>query len=682
MKGEVSYEEGAVELLESRAGFCEWFRVGERARAERAVADLQRLGVRRLRFGVSWADYFREGGPAWYDWLIPFLASHLEILPCFTYTPPSLGIEPSTASPPRDPKAYADFMDTALDRYGEHFEWVELWNEPNNLNDWDFRLDPHWEIFSDMISKAAYWCQKRGYKTLMGGMAETNASWLAMIGDRGVLQHFDAIGVHGFPGTWDFVGFTWERNVENARETLHRYNPNAEVWVTEAGYSTWRHDEREQVNHLLEILRLPVERSYIYQLHDLHPDEPHQDGLREDVKHYHFGVKTAEGEPKLAFRLWEEGGVANLVDFARTMDRPFHIGRESGERPAVIFGGAGFVGTNVADRLCSAGTKVRIFDNLSRAGVEKNLAWLLNRYPEQVEIDLRDIRDPQAVKAAVADASCVFQLASQVAVTTSLLRPQEDFTVNACGTFNLLEALRTTNPVPLLFTSTNKVYGGLDSIPLKKQETRYTPESVKFEAFDESFPLNFCSPYGCSKGTADQYVLDYARSYGLPATVFRMSCIYGPHQWGTEDQGWVAHFINNALKGEPISIYGDGRQVRDVLYVDDLADAMAKAVDNIESISGEAFNVGGGVRSTLSLLELVDLLQENLGLKVELRFSDWRECDQRYYVSDTSKLESSLDWRPQVAPADGVRNLCEWLERNVRPRGRSFVAEKREQTFV
>lgn len=667
-----SYNLAETRIEPSKIGFCEWFRVGEYERVERALKDLESLSVERLRFGFSWADYFTPEGPNWYRWLIPKLAERVEALPCFTYTPPSLGIQESTASPPRNPKDYADFVDHALNRFGKWFEWVELWNEPNNLNDWDFRLDPHWEIFSDMVTKAAYWCQHRGYKTLLGGMAETDASWLSLMGERGVLQNFDAIGVHGFPGTWDFAGFSWERNIESAREVLHRFESKAAIWITEAGYSTWRHDERQQASHLLDIMRLPADRIYLYQLHDLHPDLPHQDGLREDLKHYHFGLKKADGTPKLSFRIWEERGLDGLKSFADSVDRPFFIGRKRQDRPAVVFGGAGFVGTNLVSRLCKSGRKTRIFDNLSRPGVERNLDWLLKEYPDQIDVDVRDVRDPQAVKSAVADAACVYHFAAQVAVTTSLIQPSEDFSVNAAGTVNILEALRTTNPAPLLFTSTNKVYGGLDSIGLERQESRYVPSASSADAVDESFPLDFKSPYGCSKGAADQYVLDYANSYGLPAVVFRMSCIYGPHQWGTEDQGWVAHFLRSAMRGEPINIYGDGRQVRDILYVDDLTAAMTRAIERIDAVAGKAFNIGGGKRSSISLLELVELMRNELGLRFDVRFDDWRESDQRYYISRTERAERNLGWKPLIKPRQGVRQLCDWL--------RSELDKESEQT--
>jgi CDP-paratose 2-epimerase len=312
----------------------------------------------------------------------------------------------------------------------------------------------------------------------------------------------------------------------------------------------------------------------------------------------------------------------------------------------LVTGGAGFVGTNVADRLLRSGERVRVFDNLGRQGVEENLVWLREQHGRRVDIELGDIRDPIAVSRAVRGVDRVFHFAAQVAVTTSLDDPYDDFTVNVGGTVRLLEALRGTG-VPLLFTSTNKVYGSL--------------VDVTGDCFgvSEERPLDFCTPYGCSKGAADQYVLDYAHSFGLPTVVFRMSCIYGPHQHGNEDQGWVAHFLLRALQGSPITIFGDGTQVRDVLFVDDLVDAMLATIGR----TGDVFNVGGGADNAISLLDLLDLIEEVHGEAPRVEFASMRPGDQRWYVSDTRKLEQAVGWRPRVGVADGVGLLYDWLSR-------------------
>lgn len=330
----------------------------------------------------------------------------------------------------------------------------------------------------------------------------------------------------------------------------------------------------------------------------------------------------------------------------------------------LITGGAGFIGTNVAKRLLSLGSEVTVFDDLSRPGVENNLRWLQGTFPGLVKAINGDVRDRAALDAAVVDASAVFHFAAQVAVTTSLVDPTRDFQVNALGTVNLLEALRALPvPPPLVFTSTNKVYGGLEDVSLRVRGDRYEPVDAVTRAsgIGETRALDFHSPYGCSKGAADQYVVDYARTYGLPAVVFRMSCIYGPHQHGTEDQGWVAHFLIQSMRGQEITVFGDGRQVRDVLFVEDLVDAFQAAVENIEALSGQAFNIGGGPDNTTSLLELIALIGELDGSRPTLRLEGWRPGDQRYYVTNTSKFTASTGWMPRVGVREGVGRLHQWL---------------------
>jgi len=333
--------------------------------------------------------------------------------------------------------------------------------------------------------------------------------------------------------------------------------------------------------------------------------------------------------------------------------------------PVLITGGAGFIGTNLAHRLLSQGQDVILFDNLSRDGVERNLLWLLDQHGSRIRFIHADTRDASAIATAVQSAARVFHFAAQVAVTTSLNDPLEDFEVNALGTLNLLEAIRALNrPVPLLFTSTNKVYGDLHEVPLVQRNGRYAPaDDAIAGGIGEDYGVDFHSPYGCSKGAADQYVLDYARTFGMPTVVFRMSCIYGPHQFGTEDQGWVAHFLLRALRGEPIMIYGDGCQVRDILYVDDLARAMLLAHEHIDDLSGQAFNIGGGPRNTVSLLELIELISK-LHRAPSLQFGDWRSADQRFYVSDTDAFSAATGWVPQVRVADGIARLHRWLTEN------------------
>jgi len=341
------------------------------------------------------------------------------------------------------------------------------------------------------------------------------------------------------------------------------------------------------------------------------------------------------------------------------------------DRPVLVTGGAGFIGCNIADRFAREGHEVIVLDALSRPGVERNLAWLKGRHGARVTSIIGDVRDEDTTVRAAANVKAVFHMAAQVAVTTSLVDPREDFDINVRGTFNMLEAVRLRGePIPFVFASTNKVYGDLADVKLACVEQRYVPQgAVANSGIDESRPLDFHTPYGCSKGSADQYVLDYARSFGIPSVVFRMSCIYGQRQMGTEDQGWVAHFLIRALSGEPITLYGDGCQVRDVLDVGDAVEAYYQAWGNVGRVAGNAFNLGGGPANAISLLQLVEVIREVTGRDVALDFEDWRQGDQRWYVSDASKARAALGLKAPLGWRQGVTRLAEWLqgERSTRP---------------
>jgi CDP-paratose 2-epimerase len=332
----------------------------------------------------------------------------------------------------------------------------------------------------------------------------------------------------------------------------------------------------------------------------------------------------------------------------------------------LVTGGAGFIGSNLVHRLLSAGEKVRILDNLSRPGVERNVRWLEENHGRKFELIVADVRQREVVRGALEGVEHVFHLAAQVAVTTSIADPTLDFDVNAAGTLVLLEAMRARpRPPSLLYTSTNKVYGALGDVELTSTPTRYVPVDPAMSAagISEARPLSFHSPYGCSKGTADQYVLDYAHTFGLQAVVFRMSCIYGHRQFGNEDQGWVAHFLIRALRDEPITIYGDGRQVRDILFIDDLVDALVTAKARIGELSGQVFNVGGGPEHTISLVELIEEVERRSRRRPRLNFADWRRADQRWYVSDARALGKAMGWTATTSTAEGIQRLFEWVAR-------------------
>jgi CDP-paratose 2-epimerase len=294
--------------------------------------------------------------------------------------------------------------------------------------------------------------------------------------------------------------------------------------------------------------------------------------------------------------------------------------------------------------------------------------------------DVGDVRDEDEVVRAAAEAQAVFHMAAQVAVTTSLVDPRDDFETNVKGTINVLDAIRMRRePIPVIFASTNKVYGDLADVEFHCTDERYDPDGpIARTGIGESRPLDFHTPYGCSKGAADQYVLDYARSFGVPTAVFRMSCIYGQRQMGTEDQGWVAHFLIRALSGEPITIYGDGRQVRDILDVADAVDAYARALNRIRDVQGRAFNLGGGPANAVSLLQLTDYMRQVTGRRTELQFEDWRQGDQRWYVSDTRAATAALGLPQPRTWQDGVARLAEWLERERVPQLQTALASAAE----
>ncbi len=334
--------------------------------------------------------------------------------------------------------------------------------------------------------------------------------------------------------------------------------------------------------------------------------------------------------------------------------------------PLLVTGGAGFIGCNLADRLASEGRHVIILDSLSRPGVERNLAWLKKRHQKRITPYISDVRDEAAVEL-VQDVSGIFHLAAQVAVTASLHVPKEDHEINLGATLNLLEAVRRrSDSIPFVFASTNKVYGDLADVHLEASPDRYRPSDHALREFgvSEQRPLCFHTPYGCSKGAADQYVLDYANTFGLPTAVLRMSCIYGPRQCGTEDQGWVAHFIVRTLERQQITIFGDGRQVRDILHVDDAVEAYVRTLDRIRQIAGRAFNLGGGPANAVSLRQVLSRTEEVLHLRPDLQFAAWRPGDQRYYVSDTRSITHALDLPPPRSWKTGVAHLANWLAKS------------------
>jgi len=331
-----------------------------------------------------------------------------------------------------------------------------------------------------------------------------------------------------------------------------------------------------------------------------------------------------------------------------------------------ITGGAGFIGSNYVHRLLQRGESVTVFDNLSRAGAPRNIAWLQKEFAESAfRLIVGDIRNADQMAEAAKDADIVVHLAGQVAVTTSVINPRDDFEANALGTFNALEAARLSGRDPIfIYSSTNKVYGGMDDVELIEEATRWLYKDLT-KGCPETQPLDFHSPYGCSKGTGDQYVRDYARIYGLRSVVFRQSCIYGPRQFGVEDQGWLAWMMIAAVTGRQITIYGDGKQVRDVLHVYDLLNGYDAAIENIEQAKGQVYNLGGGTRNLLAIwTEFGPILEKLLGKKIEVARGDWRPGDQKVFYADYSKAKDELGWEPKIDLEEGVEMLFEWVKAN------------------
>jgi CDP-paratose 2-epimerase len=332
----------------------------------------------------------------------------------------------------------------------------------------------------------------------------------------------------------------------------------------------------------------------------------------------------------------------------------------------LITGGAGFIGSNYVHRLLERGEKVTVYDNLSRAGAPRNLAWLRETFGENsFRLVVGDVTDAALLTATAREADVIVHLAGQVAVTTSVTHPRQDFEANALGTFNVVEAARLSERNPaVLYASTNKVYGGMEDVTVVERGSRWEYADLPFGA-PETQPLDFHSPYGCSKGTGDQYVRDYARIYGLRSVVLRQSCIYGPRQFGIEDQGWVAWMIIAAVTGRQITIYGDGKQIRDVLHVSDLLNAYDAALSKIDSAAGQVYNVGGGPANTMSIwTEFGPMLEDLLDKSIPVARGDWRPGDQKVFVADIRKAERELGWSPQVGVKEGVMRLFEWVEEN------------------
>lgn len=633
-----------------RVGLIERFPVNDRVHAMRVIHQLNELGIKDLKIILN-PEYIiqNEHLMDWYDWLIPELALQANFLPSFSYTP-----SPERKKLPELNQDYTTFIQTFLHRHGDHFTHVELQQTIGDRKE-DIPAKNQMQ-FGWIVVMTALRIRAAGKKVILGGM---NINRLQDMIDLGIMEHINVVGLRRFPEEQETE---WSSYLDGVNQLLIQNRlTDIEVWITETGCTAHQFEEQKQFESFLNASGSPAPRIYWCSLND------HTLNRNKSDDTYSYGMVSDNEYPRLLYRLIKDRGLDNLRH-DEWMSRPYVTPQDDGlSKNYLITGGAGFIGTNLADHLLKNGNRVTIYDNLSRPGVEKNLRWLKNRYDKNLSITIADIRTVGKLEEAVHDKDMVFHFASQVAVTSSFQDPAQDLEINVCGTFNLLRALcKQDNPPALLYSSTNKVYGRLNHIRLEEDELRYAPVNERPAKFgiNENTPLEFCSPYGCSKGSADQYVLDHARELGLRAAVFRMSCIYGPHQFGTEDQGWVAHFLLSAMRDNIITLYGNGKQVRDLLYIEDLVRAFMLAGNAIDTIAGEAFNIGGGPHNSVSVLEVIELIREATGKPVQINFGPWRTGDQRYYVSDTRKFSDCTGWIPTVSVDAGLRSLIRWYTEN------------------
>lgn len=637
-----AFDENSIEGL----GVSEWFKIAQYGRLEKILGELNAISIKHIRAAFSYEDWHQQDGPQWFQWLFSNLSDNFELMPCFVLDP---------ASDLYDLHDFADFIKLMIRNFGQYFNWFELLNSQNS------RIRANYKNFSKLILQIADEAKQNGKKILIGGISPSEVEILDIFSDNDLIKNIDAVGIRDFPGSYGWTN--WEDSINKVRKVFDERKINLRVWITETGFSTWGRDEFGQITNFIDFLKVKVDRRYWYSAEDLTNELFNKSEDSEEKRQYHFGLIKNDGNPKLIYRIWKQQGLKGLQNFSSY--NGFTSQSFGGSRKlAMITGGAGFIGTNLADKLLSLGKSVVIFDNLSRHGTEHNIKWLRQKYPDKIKFKFADIRNKYALRDVLNCVDQVFHLAAQVAVTSSITDPIEDFSINVNGTLTLLEEIRRMKERPaLLFTSTNKVYGRLDDINFLQTNLRYEPVNteIKNNGIGENRPLDFHSPYGCSKGSADQYVLDYYRIYDLSNVVFRMSCIYGPHQFGTEDQGWVAHFMIQALNNKNITIYGDGKQVRDILFVDDLTDAMILAMKNIDTVKGKVFNIGGSPDNTISILEFFNEIKKLYIPLPQINYGQWRSGDQKYYVSNITSFKNLTGWKPKVSLREGIKKLYEWL---------------------
>lgn len=635
-------------------GFSERFFVGEYERADRIVSAIRQGGFTSLRVDVSARDYYARGGTEWYEWLFRRIASELELLPCLEFS--STGAD----SPSRGVRVYADFVDTVLSHHGKHFDYVELSSPPPPTGGDGVR--DLWLRSTESLT-AILQATRGGWNVVLGTVApglspSSGASphpesyWIHALCERGLLDQVSAVSLQGLhqPKAWN----RFQQLARSLQAVLDAHGARAALWLTEGGYPSSARDETLQVRHLAAFLNVPAERHYWRSWED----RPAAEAPLPDQR---LGVVRADGRPKLVARLLQQDTATRNA--CLTVE-PIAV-RAAALPPVVILGGAGFIGTNLAKSFLEDGEQVIVVDNLSRPGVEHNLRWLKSRYGDRLQAKLTDIREEPGLGEILRGARAVVHLAAQVAVSASLFDPLEEFEVNAYGTLRVLEALRHNGGhVPLLFASTSQVYGDLADIELQATPDGYLPvdPALRERGIDERRPLDPRTPYGCSKGVADQYVLDYARTFGLPLAVVRMSSVYGPRQFGTEEHDGLAYVVLRALRREPVVLESEGQKVRDLLHVDDAVRAYRLLLDCIQETRGRAFNLGGGPDNAVCLKRLLTEIESLTGEKIEVTRSDASPRDALYFVADVHRLERAVGWQPEIDWRAGLRDLWAWLE--------------------
>lgn len=611
-----------------------------RDHAERLSSFLEGSSIRHVRLEIEPGELAEPGGEAWTRWLLGRLSEKAEVMPSFAALRQAGSV---------DTTPLAGAIEIALAWPDLRFEHVELALTPDRPGST--------EAEDRLLGELAGRLVNAGKKPVLA-VGSGQCRRLEVLAGSGGLAGFAAVALRGDvhrglapPGELSPV-------LPAFQEVLAGLGEPVELWVGETGSPTSPAATGRQLAAFAQALALPVARVYWHGFGDPKCPTTGDNGAPAAS----FGLLDADGHPDLLARLLQMGGPAAALENAQRTRARAHGGQV---RPMVVTGGAGFIGSGIADRLAGDGQTVLLLDNLEGRGAARNVEWLKERHGKKIVLVAGDVRDRELVRETISHAGAVLHLAGQVAVTRSLKDPQSDFETNAQGTLNVLEALRALHSPPsLLFASSAKVYGQLvTSQQLRRRQDRYVPEPERLAGgCDETTPLDLRSPYGCSKGTADQYVLDYARTFELRAAVLRMGSVYGPRQHGDEDHGWVTHLLRSGLAGRQITIYGDGCQVRDLLFIDDCVEAWLRALAKVGKLSGRAFNLGGGPCRAVSLLDVLMMMGRVAGVHPKVRHAPWRTGDQLWYVSCTRAFEQATGWQATVEVEAGLRRLLAWLQ--------------------